>query len=399
MMTNVAADGDVGARIRALREARGLQAQEFAAAIGLDPTIVSNIERGVRAVKTSELTKMARALRVSPLAILDEASLLARMPIAARALGVDVADSSVYEQLTGLAELHEVLSRGGIRSHPKLDDLPPVRDFYWKRAADLLAEWAFERFSEPTEETDRFTELRDFIQGQLGIDVLVGSSDKEDLFGAAITDRDFPLIFVASGQLRTRALFTLAHELGHVLTQDGFYYSADIDLEGKNERERLANAFAAAVLMPETLVRGMLDTGGRNARTIARMILQFGVSFESLVYRLYNLRVIDEQHRRLLHEGGWGALIAQFYADDETVGRLLSLKTAIVEPQPPLLLSGRMWEGFRRGVVSVRPLARLLGLDPEELLAKQPDVTSSWSGAVVPGPEVDEETLFSGDPV
>ena len=132
-----------------------MQAQELAAAIGLDPTVVSNIERGLRAVKTSELSRIAKALSVSPLAILDEDSLLTRMRVAARSQGLSVIESDVYQRLTALAELHEVLTRGGIPSNPKLDDLPRVDAKRWKRAVDDLTSWVFERIQLSPDQTDR----------------------------------------------------------------------------------------------------------------------------------------------------------------------------------------------------------------------------------------------------
>jgi transcriptional regulator with XRE-family HTH domain len=398
------ADGDVGARIRVLREASGLLAQEFAAAIDLDPTVVSNIERGLRAVKTSELTRIARALRISPLAILDENSLLARMPMAARAQGVLVAESDVYNKLTVLAELHEVLSRGGISNHPRLDDLPTVKNEYWKRAADKLAAWVFDHIELRSDGIDRFAQLNDAIERDLGIDVVVAPSREEDFFGAAITDREFPVIFVQSSQLRARALFTLAHELGHVLVQDGVHYSIDTDLAGRDDRERLANAFAASVLMPEAEVRDMLDSGGRTAQSVARMLIKFGVSFESLVYRLYNLRLIDEVSRGRLHAAGWGGLMGQMSesdSDQELAAQLISARNTTVEPQPPHLLCARLWTGFRQGVVSIRPLAGLLGEDPDDLLASLADEElSGWNNEHSdPDSNASDETLFSGDPV
>ncbi|MEJ7721801.1 MAG: ImmA/IrrE family metallo-endopeptidase [Ilumatobacteraceae bacterium] len=45
-----------------------------------------------------------------------------------------------------------------------------------------------------------------------------------------ITDRSFPLVFVRASQPRPRALFTLAHELAHVLAGDGDTFTVDEDL-------------------------------------------------------------------------------------------------------------------------------------------------------------------------
>ena len=69
-----------------------MQAQALAAAIGIDPSAMSNIERGKRAVKANELVSIARALRISPLAILEPDSLPARMPLAPRSEGGTLQD-------------------------------------------------------------------------------------------------------------------------------------------------------------------------------------------------------------------------------------------------------------------------------------------------------------------
>ena len=104
--------------------------------------------------------------------------------------------------------------------------------------------------------------------------------------GLSITDAEFSFILVNAEQLRSRALFTLAHELGHVLNSDGATINIDRDLRARTDEERLANAFAAAFLMPEPQVRAAIDRFGRGADCLARMLLRFGVSHETLVYRL-----------------------------------------------------------------------------------------------------------------
>ena len=112
----------IGGQIRRLRESAGLQAAQLAAALGVDPSAVSNIEHGKRSVKASELAVIADFLGVSQLAILEPDSLLARLPVAARADGASV-EGSVMARLTAMAELHHVLADGGhpsrrIRSAP-----------------------------------------------------------------------------------------------------------------------------------------------------------------------------------------------------------------------------------------------------------------------------------------
>lgn len=64
---------DVGQRVRALRHARDLSQGQLAAILGIPPTNVSAIERGVRGLSIQQLAKLASALSVSPAEILVSA--------------------------------------------------------------------------------------------------------------------------------------------------------------------------------------------------------------------------------------------------------------------------------------------------------------------------------------
>jgi ribosome-binding protein aMBF1 (putative translation factor) len=55
----------LGARIRALRKARGLSQEAFAAECGLDRTYVGGIERGERNVAIRNLALIAKGLGIS----------------------------------------------------------------------------------------------------------------------------------------------------------------------------------------------------------------------------------------------------------------------------------------------------------------------------------------------
>jgi transcriptional regulator with XRE-family HTH domain len=55
-----------GARIRQLREARGLSQEAFADKCGLDRTYISGIERGKRNVSLLNISVLAKALGVPP---------------------------------------------------------------------------------------------------------------------------------------------------------------------------------------------------------------------------------------------------------------------------------------------------------------------------------------------
>lgn len=401
----------LGSRIKELREAADISGEQLAIELGVDGTAVSKIEHGKRSVKASELATIARTLGVSPLAILEPDSLLGRLPVAARS-GSDMLDEAVHNRLQALAELHSVLADAGI-TDPELDRAWPEVDLSrWLASAQELAEWCTQRLA-PADTTDRFEALAEAMESKLGIDVLVEPADSDSAMGAAITDPEFPIVFVNSRQIRARAMFTLAHELGHVLSRDGVALRVDRDLAGTDERERFANAFAAELLMPKSVIEEMLRDKGRNAEGLAAIMVRLQVSFETLVYRLHNLRYIDAHGRDQFKSLGFGGLLADL-TDDALRGELLKLRTEMDSTRPPQLLLNRLLRGYFEGVVSARPIAGLLNATPEEVIAiLKPDQESDSvpdSGRVQVEPLIQfnaptassnlaPEELFAGSPV
>jgi len=62
---------EIGERVRTLRQARDMSQGQLAAVLGIPPTNVSAIERGVRGLSLQQLAKLAKALDVPPGEILD----------------------------------------------------------------------------------------------------------------------------------------------------------------------------------------------------------------------------------------------------------------------------------------------------------------------------------------
>lgn len=396
----MATAAEVGARIRDLRERAEMQSQQLAAKVGIDPSAMSNIERGKRSVKTDELARIADAIGVSPLAILSPDSLLARMPVAARAQVAQLSDGSAVKRLTALAELNEVLSEGGMPPTHRLTHVPPADTVRWLETAIELADWARQRLEVDAPSPDRFSNLAEAIENRLGIDVMVESYSREDFAGASITDWTFPFILVNQDQPTTRALFTLAHELGHVLSKGGAILTLDANLTALTNWERFANAFAANFLMPEAHVNAIVKKQGREVGSLATMLVEFGVSFESLVYRLHNLALINAAGRDQLKARGWTGVLNEL---DDTSRRkaLLGSMGSLPEHRAPGLLSDRVFHGYQQGVVSVRPLAGLLHLDADGLLDRL--VRNQDSMEVLNtrflGDQASELERYSGNPV
>ena len=356
----------IGRQIRRLREAAGLKAADLATALGVDGSAVSNIEHGRRSVRADELGVIARFLDVSQLAILEPDSLLGRLPVAHRTNGDRAAVHAATMRLTALAELHQVLADGG-HPAPACAHEPPERDERWLNHANALADWAQHKVAPAANRADRLSGLAAAIEARLSVDVMVESLGEEAPLGLSITDSEFSLILVNADQLRSRALFTLAHELGHVLNSDGTTITVDRDLRARCDEERLANAFAASFLMPEPEVRRTIDQYGRGAESLARMIAGFGVSYETLIYRLHNLGIINAEGRDRLRGIRWASLINHL-DNDEIARDLLAARGTRPERRPPTLLATRCLHGALEGVVGAGPLARLLDVDVDDMI-------------------------------
>ena len=359
-------DVSIGRQVRRLREAAGLKAADLANALEVDASAVSNLEHGRRSVKADELAVIADFLGVSQLAILEPDSLLGRLPVAHRTIDDASVNQDSMMRLTALAELHQVLVDGG-HPAPSCTDEPPPPGSRWLQQANALADWAQRLLAPAANGEDRLSELATAIEAKLCVDVMVESLGEDAPLGVSITDSEFSFILVNADQLRSRALFTLAHELGHVLNNDGTTITIDRDLRARSDEERLANAFAAAFLMPEPEIRETIDQYGRGAESLARMLVGFGVSYETLIYRLHNLGIINAEGRDRLRRVRWASLI-EHLDNDELARGLLAARGARPERRPPTLLTIRCMHGALDGTVGAGPLARLLDVDVDDMI-------------------------------
>lgn len=396
----VTGGASIGARIRELRLKVGFQAQELAQRVGLDKSALSLIENDKRAVKTHELAAIADALRVSPLAILDPDSLLARLPVSPRTDVGAVLDDSVQLRLVGLAELNQLLTESGVTTLRVPIEPPAVDVQQWLRSAGDLATWARNQLKDEPVGDARMSLLIDRLESQWGIDVLVEERAAQSSYGAAITDPSFPLIFVEGSQQPGRALFSLLHEAAHVLLRDGDAMVLDADLVPDSDRERLANAFAASFILPEVEVRRGLSGREPAPLALCRILTKWGASFETLVFRLHNLRIIDARGRDALRSLGLRGLVQQL-DDVELASRLLARIAAKPPRHAPGPLAFRALTAYRKGIISVRPLAGLYGAEPESFRAiMDRDAVATLSDAIRSDADWEpDEEIYQGLPV
>lgn len=102
-----------------------------------------------------------------------------------------------------------------------------------------------------------------------------------------------PVIEYNSTEARVRQRFTIAHELGHHVNGDidaPRDTAASFSARTWDPAEVEANRFAAALLMPDYVVRALVyDEGITNIEDLAE---EFGVSTVAMKYRLENLGIL-----------------------------------------------------------------------------------------------------------
>ncbi len=395
----------LGTRIRYFRENKGLGSAELAELIGLSASAMSLVESGSRQVKAEELAKIAEALEISPLAILESDSLVANLSVAARNSEPSGSpQGALLGRLNFFAEISDLVGEYDVRP-PRPEDMPSIEiEREWLASARNLAKWARSHLGDWTDGGSHFVQLRNAIENSLFIDVVVDEGSESDVLGAAITDRRLPLLIVNANQRRQRALFTLAHELGHVLVGGTATIITDEDLAASNASERFANAFAAELLLPETMIRETLIYETKVPDALANMLVKSGVSWQTLIYRLHNLRLVTASGRDALLSLGLRGILYQVSLEE--IRTTLELEELRVDLSPiPHWLAESSISAYKSGVISIRPLASMAKMDPNDLLdaisKPLPIVVNASDLAKDPksseGSETDEE-LFAGIP-
>lgn len=147
-----------------------------------------------------------------------------------------------------------------------------------------------------------FALCRKYIEDRR-IFVLQDSFPSEDGSGFCLATASYPVIVVnTSKQTHGRRLFTLIHELAHVLRRQSGFSDPFVTA---NQTERLCNQFAACFLVPQSFVRDLLHTDARNLRPTADEIAaasrRLKISQQATAIRLEELGIYaDGTHERWL---------------------------------------------------------------------------------------------------
>lgn len=153
-----------------------------------------------------------------------------------------------------------------------------------------------------------------FVLEQNGI-IVTGFDTKEnriDAFSQHTELNNYDVFFICVDQgskPEGRIRFDLAHELGHILLHP---WSENLDLISKDEfkvREKQANMFASAFLLPESSFGKDVQAYPTDLKYYEWLKKKWKSSIQSMVYRSYQLKIISNNQfqymMRQISKNGW----------------------------------------------------------------------------------------------
>ncbi|WP_326755407.1 XRE family transcriptional regulator [Streptomyces hirsutus] len=366
-------------RVRKVMDAASLSQAAFAERVGLSPDKLSKSLSGVRRFSSLDLARIAEAADTTVDYLLS-----GREPVrprsAARPAG-SVAEGARWAEIEALAcrfqNAYDVLDLlGRPRPIPQLPGLRPELERYvdqGERLAADLTEHLAQRGAGSPAGMDLPALFR-LLGDHCGIDVaLVEFPAQAALSGATWQSDGFRIVLLATTQEWTRARFTLAHEVGHLLARDAQDLRADrAPQPGKQKdyTEVRANVFAAHFLLPEADVRAawertVTDPHAPTDAELGELVVTFKVSPSALAARLHRLGLLDTARRDRFR--GFTTEICHVLAgrlDDHYRHRA---ESAVA--RPPLVPMELLHAAYEAGETTLRPLAAYLDRTVDDLRA------------------------------
>lgn len=347
----------VGRRIAWARGQAGLSQTELATKLQIASyQSISELEQGNRRLKPEELLGLSRALGRDLQWFLDPFSLEGEAQFSWRRGRAEDCDSSEVESRVGsLVGLLRWLR--SFEDKPRSALKPSLR--LSKDSALPDAEAQAERLVVELELGDAPAEaLESKVQDHLDVPILYSDFRNDaDISGVTVHLSDLTCIVVNRNEVFGRRNFDLAHELFHALTWDAMppahLESNAISVRGSQKKshvEKLADKFAAALLMPRASLeqRFRLTKAGDISHLLA-IANYFSVSTPALAYRLLNLKLIDAT----------------------AFNTLMNTRADIPSRKQPKLYTQEFWTLLSKrmfdGRISPRKAAKVLGVTLDEL--------------------------------
>lgn len=355
----------VGYALRHARKAMDFTLKQASDSMGLAVSTLSEIENGKRRVSGVELYKFAKLYQRPITFFLEETESSPSFTFLLRAASANSVPKETIINFHELCRSYRSLMK--LMKAPEMPS-PPDYSTLGRTTLDRAQELAEIERSSLGLNGQPIKDICELLETKRGVKIFHLPEGPETFSGAFACDEELGACFLINSlQPQRRRTFTVAHEYAHCIAHRDQLAHVDIQpaFETKNPRERFADAFAAAFLMPRHTVNevlGQLVTPQRSvltAEVLIRLALYFGVSFEATGWRLVSLRKLSLSR--------WKALLSQ-QAPSSPTARLLGYH---VEESSPDMLPRHYkylaYEAYRTKLISFERLAELLRRNYYEL--------------------------------
>jgi len=134
-----------------------------------------------------------------------------------------------------------------------------------------------------------------------GIYIFKDAFHLDEISGFCIYDNEFPVIYLNNSMSMARQVFTLFHELAHLLLKTGGIDKCNDaflrKLRGANRRaEVLCNKFTGTFLVPDSDFKMMLEETELDEKGIQQLANRYKVSREVILRKCLDRKLVDEAY-------------------------------------------------------------------------------------------------------
>lgn len=287
----------IAQRVKEVREKRGLTQTELAKRLGCKShTSIVAVEQGTKDLKMWELLKFAEVLNVSPEILYSSKSIdLSPIPhILWRQKKKELVNLRQEEQHI-YQHCEDYLLLKKLISHPSLLSREiPQKDLDIQK---VTFEWANRLAEELCHEMNLGDYPAEILARRLEEDfgVILLMRPLKNGSAACMRSEAFSVIVLNEKDIPWRRVFSLAHELFHIVTWgDPLLKKIQSSESLFLKNEQLADAFAAALLMPRQMIARDLGSNHLTFSMIVALARKYSVSAHAMLWRLCHLKLLTE---------------------------------------------------------------------------------------------------------
>jgi len=351
------------------RERAGLTVAQVADALGKSPQIISSWEAGTSAPTYVQLEKLAYTVR-RPIALLffpepprelDPHQSFRTLPD----FEIDELSAETRFRIRQARAVQLSLGELSDGANPSsrfiLRDLPTVAANPAKAAEQIRQFLGIDLATQRSWRSNRqaLSAWRAAVEA-VGVFVFKDTFKQRDVSGFSLYDTEFPIIYINNSTAKTRQMFTLFHELGHLLFHTNGVTKRDDSyirvLHGEaRDVEIFCNRFAADVLVPESALAA--EDLAATDQNIARLARSFNVSREVILRRLLDRGVVSRTVYEMKAKE-WAADYFEAKASEEGGGDYYATQASYLSDTYTRLAFHRYYQGS----ISIEDLARHLNM-------------------------------------